>query len=385
MTNFKLKPNYYFGKGAIEGLAIELSSLKIKKVMLAYGGGSIKRNGVYDDIMNICKKAKISVIEFGGIAPNPRCEHTYQGAQLAQKENVDAIIAAGGGSVIDAVKVMSTLSTNPQYKSTWDYVINPRNRTQPARNVFAVLTTSATGSENNGGSVISNELTNEKTAVSDSTAIPTITIEDPVYTYTINKWQTACGAFDILSHNLEQYYGKDSFLWTEEYIFANIKVVLKSSVNALTNPKDYDARANLMWTSSFSLNGLASFNSGSDWKVHLLEHAMSGLFDITHGAGLALITPNYIEYMCKHDAHFKQQTERLALSLYNDKSITNFLKELRKFIESIGLPTKYSDFDSIKKIDDQVINKLVELALVNQTVDKESKAILKDIYLSIPR
>ncbi len=384
MINFKLKPNYYFGKGAIEGLAVELTNLKVKKVMLAYGGGSIKRNGVYDDIMAICKKLKIKVIEFGGIAPNPRCAHTYEGGQLAHKEKVDVIIAAGGGSTIDAVKVMSTLSTNIQFKNTWDYVLKPSLRTNPARNIIAVLTTSATGSENNGGSVITNELTNEKMAINDPTAIPVVTIEDPVYTYTVNKWQTASGAFDILSHNLEQYYGANSFSWTQEYIVANIRVVLKNAPIALNNPKDYDARANLMWASSFSLNGLASFNSVGDWNVHLLEHAISGLFDVTHGAGLALITPNYIEYMCKHDQHFNQQTRWLAKSLYNDDNIENFLMELRKFIKAIDLPSKYSDFESIPKIDDVIIDKLTELALVNQTPNQPFETLLKEIYKSIP-
>lgn len=177
---------------------------------------------------------------------------------------------------------------------------------KPAIPVFSIITIAATGSENNNGSVITNAKTYDKWGVGNQNR-PIVCFEDPTYTFSVSKWQTASGSFDIFSHLLEQYYDVNThFTWTKQFINANIKTLLKFVPIISKNPNDYEARANILWTSSWSLNSLAAFNtSGGDWKVHGLEHALSGRWNISHGAGLALISPVYIKNMCAHDKSLK--------------------------------------------------------------------------------
>ena len=177
----------------------------------------------------------------------------------------------------------------------------------------------------------------------------------------MSKWQTASGSFDIFSHLLEQYYDVNKhFEWTKQFIIANIKTLLKFVPVALKKPNDYEARANLLWTSSWSLNSLAAFNtSGGDWKVHGLEHALSGRWNISHGAGLALITPVYIKYMCSHDKKFKDLTIELSQALFNSKSIDHFIKQIQNFIKLLNLPTKLTNFKEINKVTKQDIDWLI--------------------------
>jgi alcohol dehydrogenase YqhD (iron-dependent ADH family) len=200
-------PKYYFGENIVnEHLAQELKEHSVKTVLLAYGGGSIKHNGLYDEIVKACKQAKVKLIEHSGIEPNPRDIGVYQAALTCRKHKVDLIIAAGGGSVIDAAKVIGIVATNPQYKDAWSYVMNNKRTTKPSIPLFSVITLAATGSESNGGSVITNAKSHYKMPVGTPSAIPLVCFEDPKYTMTLSWWQTACGIFDIFSHLLEQYY-----------------------------------------------------------------------------------------------------------------------------------------------------------------------------------
>ena len=325
-----------------------------------YGGGSIKINGIYNTIIKEIKKTKIKFIEHSGVQPNPIDTDTYNASIKGRKNKVDLIIAVGGGSVIDEAKVVSNLITNTQYKNVWKYMDNEGKVNKPAIPIISIITIAATGSENNNGSVITNSKTHDKWGVANQNR-PIICFEDPTYTFSVSKWQTASGSFDIFSHLLEQYYDVNThFEWTKQFIVANIKTLLKFVPIALKNPNDYQARANILWTSSWSLNSLAAFNtSGGDWKVHGLEHALSGRWNISHGAGLALITPVYIKYMCAHDKKFKTLTVELSQALFNSKSINHFIKQIQNFIKLLNLPTKLTDFKEIKKVTKQDIDWLV--------------------------
>lgn len=356
-----LNTKYYFGKDCVQhNLSKEIKLLKPKCIMIMYGGGSIKINGIYNTIIKEIKKTKIKFIEHSGVQPNPIDTDTYNASIKGRKNKVDLIIAVGGGSVIDEAKVVSNLITNTQYKNVWKYMDNDGKVNKPAIPIISIITIAATGSENNNGSVITNSKTHDKWGVANQNR-PIVCFEDPTYTFSVSQWQTASGSFDIFSHLLEQYYDVNThFEWTKQFIVANIKTLLKFVPIALKNPNDYQARANILWTSSWSLNSLAAFNtSGGDWKVHGLEHALSGRWNISHGAGLALITPVYIKYMCAYDKKFKALTVELSQALFNSKSINHFIKQIQNFIKLLNLPTKLTDFKEIKKVTKQDIDWLV--------------------------
>lgn len=349
----KLVPTYYFGKGVVDKeLAKELQLKRVKTVLLAYGGGSIKRNGLYHSIVKACKQAKVKLVEHAGIEPNPRDVGIYLASQTCRKHKVDLIIAAGGGSVIDAAKVIGILATNPQYKNTWSYVLDQSKVKKPSIPLFSIITLAATASENNASSVVTNSVTHFKMGVVTPSALPLVCFEDPEYTMTLSFWQTACGIFDIFSHLTEGLYDVNRmFNWTREYIYANMRVCLNCAQKLIKNNHDHDARANLLWTSSWALNGLSSVaTAGGDWMTHRLEHAVSGLWDVEHGAGLALIFPTYIRYMDKTDKRFAKISLDLAKNVFEVNSLEAFYKALDKFIMTLKLPKKYTDFQQIGSV-----------------------------------
>ena len=379
IAKLSLKSKYYFGQNCVkQNLENEIKNLKPKCAMLIYGGGSIKRNGVYETVISEIRNAKVKFIEHSGVQPNPTDEDTYKATLLGRKNKVDLIIAVGGGSVIDEAKVVSNLVTNTQYKNAWSYLENDGKATKPAVPVFSIITIAATGSENNFGSVITNTKTHDKWGVYNQNC-PVVCFEDPTYTFSVSKWQTGSGCFDIMSHLLEQYYDLNKhFEWTKQYIIANMKVLLKFAPIALRQPNDYEARSNILWTSSWSLNNLAEFNtSGGDWKVHGLEHALSGRWNVSHGAGLALITPTYIEYMCKKNKEFKKLTVELGYALFGKKSDKYFITKLKAFIKTLGMPKKFTDFKEIKEVTKEDLKWLFE-AFDRNTPDNHQLGV--DIY-----
>lgn len=382
MDILNLKTQIYFGKDVVKHLGQALKENKVKKIMLVYGGGSIFKNGIYDAVTNELKTHGISFVEYKGVKPNPEEEHTYLGAKFASKNKVNAILAVGGGSVVDAAKVMAALATNPNYKDCWSYVLNPSKATNKALSVYAIPTLAGTASENNDGSVISNPKTKQKYGVFNTSARPVAAFLDPTYTYTVNPWQTASGIFDCFSHLLEQFYDSNSFEWTKQYIFANLRTLLKYALIAVKAPKNYDARANVLFTTTMALNGLADFESDSDWKVHKIEHGISGIWDVTHGAGLALVTPTYIKYRCNHDNAFLKQTLELANEVFGVKTLNAFLLKLRNFIKGLGLPLKFSDFKEISKLSPKEREQIYEHAA--PFIKKKDLTTVRDVINLIP-
>lgn len=354
---------YYFGKNAIvDNLSTEIKKQKPHRILLMYGGGSIKKNGIYNTVVSEIKKTKIPFIEHSGIKPNPINTDADQAIALGRKNKVDLIIAVGGGSVIDEAKVVATGITNLNVKNCWSLMRNMKMAKNPPVSIFSVITIAATGSENNYGSVITNTKTHDKWGV-QTPQRPIVCFEDPTYTFSVSPWQTSSGIFDIFSHLLEQFYDiHENFDWTKQYLIANMKIILRYYKKVLKYPNDYDARANILWTSSWALNGMGEFNtSGGDWAVHGLEHALSGKYDVSHGAGLALITPTYIEEMANRYEAFRILTLELAQELFGVHSVKQFLKELNRFIKDLGLPAKYSDFKEIGKITQTDIDELIQI------------------------
>lgn len=377
MQTLNLKTKYIFGKNAILNLPTELKNHKYKKALILYGKGSVKENGILDQLEKVLNTLGLDYVEFNGIEPNPRSTTIDRCIQFCRDNSVDVIFAVGGGSVIDASKVIGGLIHNPQYETSWQYVLDPSKASKPSIDIISIITLAGTSSENNSGSVVTNIETNEKKSVLTPSATPIIAIEDPSYTFTVNAWQTSSGIFDCFSHLLEQYFGKSTFSWTKEYIFANLRVLINYAKTVILRPDHYDARANILWTTSMSLNGLASFNCETDWSVHVLEHAMSGLWDVTHGAGLAFITPTYLQIRSEKEKWFKDKVIELGRAVFKTKTYEATISFIVQFIKSINLPTKWTDFKEIDNFSDDDAKFLIRHSV------KFGEKELEDIYTEV--
>ena len=293
---FHTPTKLHFGENAMDALAGELSNYG-PTVMLSYGGGSIKQNGVYDQVVAALKAAGKTIVEDGGVMPNPTLEKLLDGAAKAKANNVDLILAVGGGSTIDyakAVSVSAWCEEDPWQK----YFVRfeePSCRIIP---VGSVLTMVGTGSEMNGGSVISNHAANLKVGkVFEPAVFPKFSILDPKFTFTVPRRQMVSGIFDIMSHILEQYLsGVDDS--TSDYIAEGLmRSLVKSSRVAVKNPEDYEARSNIMWTATWALNTLIAMGKPTDWEVHMLGQAVGALTDATHGMTLSAVSLPYYRFI----------------------------------------------------------------------------------------
>ena len=283
-----------FGKGAVSKLPNEIKKYT-NKVLLTYGGGSVKKLGIYDTVTNLLKENGIEYVEMSGIEPNPRVESVTLGAKLCREHGLGGVLALGGGSTIDCSKVIA--GAVGYDGNAWDIVLNPSKITSVLP-IFTVLTLSATGTEMNGNAVISNMQTNDKKGVYHIDFKPKCSVLDPEYTFTVSPWHTASGTADIMSHIFETYFSKESDAMVQDNIAeALLKVCIVNGKKAFDNPTDYAARANLMWASSLAINGLTGMGKTDAWSCHAMEHQLSAYYDITHGAGLATLTPAWFEYV----------------------------------------------------------------------------------------
>ena len=296
MVNFTydIGTKVYFGKGQISALPASVKAYG-SKVLLAYGGGSIKKNGIYDTITRLFRDNGISWTELSGIEPNPRHTTVNRGAEICRQNNVDVIVAVGGGSTIDCAKAVAF---GTFYEGdAWDIIIG---KAKPTRflPVIAVLTLAATGSEMDRNGVISNLETNDKVGFAFAQSRPVTAIMDPEYTYSVSRYQTAAGSADIMSHVLETYFTPiiDGYL-QDRFCESLLKTVIHYAPIALKQPDNYEARANLMWASSWAINDMIGYGKRCPWTVHPMEHELSAFFDITHGIGLAILTPAWMDYV----------------------------------------------------------------------------------------
>ena len=283
----------YFGENQLCHLGAELSRYG-KRVLLTYGGGSIKKIGLYDAVMDEMKKAGLEVFELSGIEPNPRIDSVRRGAQICKDEKIDVLLAAGGGSTIDATKWMAAgacVDFDPwEFFSRWAPV-------EKALPIVTVLTLSATGSEMDAGGVISNPETKDKIGRMASPLLPKVSFLDPSNTYTVSSYQTACGAADMMSHIIEVYFNMNQDLFMLDcFMEGMMKTIVRYTPIAMKDPTNYEARANLMWTSSWAINGFVNGGKQQAWSCHPMEHELSAIYDITHGLGLAILTPRWPEY-----------------------------------------------------------------------------------------
>lgn len=295
MNNFiyNIPTKVYFGENQLSHLGEELSRYG-QRVLLTYGGGSIKKTGLYDAVVAEIRKAGLTLFELSGIEPNPRIESVRKGAQICKDEKIDVLLAVGGGSTLDATKFMAAGACADF--DPWDFFIKqaPIERALP---VLTVLTLSATGSEMDHGGVVSNPETLDKIGRGDHNLLPKVSFLDPTATYSVSPYQTACGAADMMSHIMEVYFNMEPDLYMLDcFMEGMMKTIIRYAPVAMQEPDNYEARANLMWTSSWAINGFANGGKRQAWSCHPMEHELSAIYDITHGLGLAILTPRWMEY-----------------------------------------------------------------------------------------
>ncbi|KAF1298420.1 butanol dehydrogenase [Enterococcus sp. JM4C] len=301
MENFKfhVSTDIRFGKDRLGELP-EVIKTYGQRVLLVYGGGSIKKNGLYDEVMTRLNEATCEVFELSGVEPNPRVETVQRGIDLCKEHKIEVILAVGGGSTIDCSKAVAAGFYSD--KKAWDLVLERRSFNGPALPIVTILTLAATGSEMNVGAVISNMQTNQKLGMGGPSTLPKVSFLDPQNTFTVPKIQTAAGSADILSHLFESYFNLTPGTDVQDGISEGLmKSVIKNCPIALETPDDYDARANLMWASSLALNGLTGSGKKGVWSCHAMEHELSAFYDITHGIGLAIITPRWMLHVLNED------------------------------------------------------------------------------------
>lgn len=357
---FNVPTKVYFGAKQMEQLHQILSEYG-KKVLLVYGGGSIKRNGIYDTVMN--QLSDYTVFELANVDPNPRIESVRAGAKLCKENEIDVILSVGGGSCIDCSKAISASAYNEN--DAWDIVLDASKITKVIP-IVTILTLSATGSEMNSTGVISNLEKNLKLGFGHPKLFPKVSILDPENTYSVPAIQTAAGTADIMSHLFEIYFNHTEGAFVQEGLAHSfIKTCIKYGPIALKEPNNYEARANLMWASSLSLNSLVASGFGGSWSCHPMEHVLSAYYDITHGVGLAILTPNWMRYILDETtvSRFKLygiEVWGIDASL-DDFTIANLAidKTEKFFVEDMKLPAKLSEVG----IDESKFNEMAQSAV----------------------
>ena len=375
-----------FGDGMVSQLGEQVLPFG-KTVLLVYGSGSIKKSGLYDKVSEQLQSIDARIVELSGIEPNPKLTSVYKGIELCRSEKVDFILAVGGGSVIDAAKA---IAAGALYEGdVWDFCMNKAVIKQ-AIPLGTILTLSATGSEMNGNAVISNWELKQKRAFGSPHVYPVFSILDPTLTFSVPRNQTVNGIVDIMSHVFEQYFSKTADTPLQERLCESIlQTVIENAQLALDQPDHYDARANLMWCGTMALNGgLISVGMQNDWASHGIEHEISAIYDIPHGAGLSIVFPNWMKYVYKERMdRFTQFAQRVwgiqRDSLSDEELALAGIEATRAFFTSIGAQARLAEFDinsdhldemakqavlfgpigSFKKLDQADVRQILEMSL----------------------
>ena len=348
MNNFNFySPTYFaFGRGKESEVGALVKRFGGTKVLLHYGGGSVKRNGLFDSVIKSLEEAQIPYVELGGVKPNPRSGLVYEGIELCRREHVDFILAIGGGSTIDSAKAIAL--GVPYDGDFWDFYSKkmPVERAIP---VGTVLTIAAAGSEGSGDSVITNESSMLKWAAGGDALRPKFSILNPAYTCTLPAYQTACGITDIMVHVCERYFTNTRDVEiTDRLCEAVLKAMIEESPRVMRDLTNYEARANIMWAGMVAHNNIVGVGRDQDWASHALEHELSALYDCAHGAGLAVVTPAWMKFVYKHDVNrFAQFAVRVWGCDMNfacpEITALEGIKRFEDFLRSIGMPVTFAE------------------------------------------
>lgn len=379
MNNFTYQnpTKLIFGKGQVEQLSKEIPQYGTK-VLLVYGGGSIKKNGLYEEILTQLKNIDADVHELSGVEPNPRITTVRKGVEICKKENIDFILAAGGGSVIDCTKA---IAAGAKYDGdAWD-LVTKKAPVKEALPFGTVLTIAATGSEMNSGSVITNWETKEKYGWGSPLTFPKFSILDPVNTYTVPKNHTVYGMVDMMSHVFEQYFHqKTNAPLQDRFCESLLLTVIESGPKLLNELDNYELRETILYSGTIALNGYLQVGYRGDWASHNIEHSVSAIYDIPHAGGLAIIFPNWMKHVLHEDvSRFKQVAVRVfgvnPEGKTDEETALEGIAKLREFWSSLGAPTKLSDYD----IDDSKLEEMADKAMINGEFGNFKKLNREDV------
>lgn len=348
MENFSFQsPTYFeFGKGAENKVGKLVKRFGGKKVLLHYGGGSIKKSGLYDIVVEKLIESGLEYIEFGGAEPNPKSGLVYQGIELCKKEKVDFILAVGGGSAIDSAKA---IAAGAVYDGDfWDFYEG--KYIEKALPVGVILTIAAAGSEGSSNSVITNEKTLEKRGSNGEVIRPVFSILNPLYTQSLPPYQTAAGACDIMVHVIERYFSNTKEVEiTDRLCEAVLKTMIHETPRVMQNPDNYEARANIMWAGMVAHNNLCGVGRAQDWASHGMEHELSAFYNATHGAGLAVICPAWMKFVSRTNL---DKCVQFAVRVWDcemdfehpESTAADGIKRFEQFLKDIGMPSSIKEF-----------------------------------------
>ena len=362
MNNFSFySPTYFvFGKGSENEAGKYVKKFGGSKVLIHYGGGSVIRSGLLDRVKESLKKEEIKFVELGGVMPNPRSGLVYEGIELCRREAVDFVLAVGGGSSIDSAKA---IAAGVVYDGDfWDFYEG--KAIEKALPVGTVLTIAAAGSEGSGDSVITKEEGMLKRGTGGEALRPTFSILNPELTQTLPPYQTACGATDIMAHVFERYFTntKDVEI-TDRLCEAVLLTMVKETPRVIEDPNNYEARANIMWAGMVAHNNLVGVGRNQDWSSHGIEHELSALYDVAHGAGLAVIFPAWMTFVMKQDINrFAQIAVRVwgcEMNFANpEETAKEGIQRLKSFLTSIGMPISFKELGARKEDIPLMVEKL---------------------------
>lgn len=366
-----------FGEGTIQHLGKYIKEYGDKKVLLLYGKGSIFKNGVYDQVVSSLKEHGIDYVEMSGVKPNPVLSKVIETVDLMKKEKVDAIVAVGGGSVLDTSKISAAAyyyDGNP-----WDFY-ERKVFPEKALPIYGVLTISATGSEMNSGGVITNEEEKKKWGWGSKYTYPRLSIVDPSVQKSLPRNQTVNGAVDTLTHVFEAYFGgTKGTMMQDEFSEGIIRTTMASVKVLLENPEDYEARANLAWAATLALNGLNGLGRAGDWASHSIEHSLSAYYDIAHGEGLAIVMPAWMKYVYKNDVEkFARFGEKIFGIVKEDKEQQALaaIDAYKEFLRDIGAPVSLRE----RNIGEEHLKEMSENAVLRGPLGSLRKLQAEDVY-----
>ena len=385
MQNFTFQntTKIVFGRGTEEEVG-EYTAEHGSKVLLHYGGGSIKKYGTYDKVVESLEKAGIEYVELGGVEPNPKLSLVKEGIKLAHEENVDFILAVGGGSVIDSAKA---ISVGYFYDGdVWDFFTGEAEITE-ALPIGVVLTIPAAGSESSNGAVVTKMEGMYKRDIGSELIRPQFAIMNPEITFTLPDYQTACGAVDIMAHIMERYFtNTENVEFTDRLSESTLKTIIKNVPEVLENNEDYAARAEIMWAGTIAHNDLLGTGREEDWSSHGMEHELSGIYDVAHGAGLAVVFPAWMNYVYQHDL---ERFAQFAVRVWDvdpdfkdlEWTARQGIKKTREFFSSIGMPVSLEELDIPVDRLEEMAKKATENGPIGNFVNLDTEDVL-NIYKS---
>lgn len=377
MENFEFfnPTRIVFGKDTENKIGDILKKDRIKKVLFVYGKESIKKIGLYDRVVMALKERGIEFIEHGGVKPNPVLGHARQGIEKAKKEKVDAILAVGGGSVIDEGKTIAVGAKTK--KDVWRF-FKRQDEIKGALPVYTILTVAATGTEMNENAVITNEETKEKLSISSHHIYPKVSILNPELTFSVSAQYQAYAAVDAIAHVIEYYFsGSYCPMIQNRFIEGLVKTVMDTTESILKEPDNYNARAEFMWAATLALNGLAKLGiKGGSFPNHMIAHALGGLYDLAHGACLSIVIPAWMRwYKDKNPAQF----ERFAKELFDKNKAEEGILELKTWFKKIGAPVNLQDAGISESDIPKIVDNAYNIAEVWNMKDIYTKDVLTEI------